>query len=434
MAADTAEAAPATTVAERYTAYSLLAGQHLITLVTRVALPYLVAFISAEYGFSDKERATLLSSFTAGYVTMQIPGGYLAKAIGNKTVCLLNNAIITVLLLTLPAAARRGTAALAPALALIGVIQGPLMISVGTISTYWLPPPASPERPWAQLAVRMGSHLSKIVGPALTPWLSGRFGWRTTSKVYAGAFACYGVLWQLIARERPREQLLASALGDEPKKAKAGQLPFTPRLLVVRAQLAFTFAQICHDLLEFQTFASWSPAYFHEVLGVPLHRVGIFTLWPMVVGMAGKFGVTAFESALLGRGMARLTIRKLSNTLASAMVMASTVGFTLARTPLAACLLYCVSSLGHCFDYPGFVANSIELQGVDVGIMSSYANTLNWTMVFIFGQLFAALKRATNSWYALFLGPVALRALETIWFLRHASVDSARSKLPAAYQ
>ena len=60
------------TFAERYSTYALLAGQHLITLVTRVALPYLVAFICVDHGFSDNERATLLSSFGAGYVTMQV--------------------------------------------------------------------------------------------------------------------------------------------------------------------------------------------------------------------------------------------------------------------------------------------------------------------------------------------------------------------------
>ena len=34
--------------AQRYTTYALLAGQHLTNLVTRVALPYLLAFISKE--------------------------------------------------------------------------------------------------------------------------------------------------------------------------------------------------------------------------------------------------------------------------------------------------------------------------------------------------------------------------------------------------
>jgi hypothetical protein len=39
----------------------------------------------------------------------QIPGGYLARAIGDKTICLLNNAALAALqLFALPAVARRG--------------------------------------------------------------------------------------------------------------------------------------------------------------------------------------------------------------------------------------------------------------------------------------------------------------------------------------
>ena len=33
-----------------YCQYALIAGQHLLTLITRIALPYFVAFISVEAG------------------------------------------------------------------------------------------------------------------------------------------------------------------------------------------------------------------------------------------------------------------------------------------------------------------------------------------------------------------------------------------------
>ena len=140
------------------------------------------------------------------------------------------------------------------------------------------------------LAVRMGSHLSKIVGPALTPWLIGKAGWRTASRIYGVAFGCYAVLWQLTARERPRAvdlqaqgggdqddesdddddddetasraDLKAEAASPSPTAAKlaAASLasppslppPFTLRLLTVRSQIAINFSQVCHDLLEFQ--------------------------------------------------------------------------------------------------------------------------------------------------------------------------------------
>ena len=249
-----------------------------------------------------------MSSFTAGYVTMQVPGGYLAQAIGNKAVCLINNLTVAALLASLPQIAHAGVRGLAPAIALVGVLQGPLMISTGSLSTFWLPPPSSTDRPWAMLAVRMGSHLSKIIGPALTPWLIGKAGWRAAARIYGGAFALYAVLWQIAARERPRIDAGRSSAFTRTSSremsnttSRSEQAPFTLRLLTVRAEISIMFSQVCHDLLEFQTLASYAPVYFAEVLGVPLSRVGMYTVWPMVFGMAGKFGVTIFETALLKR-------------------------------------------------------------------------------------------------------------------------------------
>ena len=124
-------------------------------------------------------------------------------------------------------------AGLAPALAFFGVLQGPLMISTGSLATYWLPPPSSIDRPWAMLAVRMGSHMSKIVGPALTPWLIGAVGWQVAARIYAGAFGICAVVWQLLSRERPRTVVDVSGV----PRPKTTQKPFTLRLLTVKSQV-----------------------------------------------------------------------------------------------------------------------------------------------------------------------------------------------------
>ena len=89
-------------------------------------MPYLIAFISVDAGYSEANRAALLSSFTAGYVTMQIPGSYLARAIGNKAVCLINNLSLAALLALLPTLARSGPTLVGAAVACVGVLQGPI--------------------------------------------------------------------------------------------------------------------------------------------------------------------------------------------------------------------------------------------------------------------------------------------------------------------
>lgn len=109
--------------------------------------------------------------------------------------------------------------------------------------------------------------------------------------------------------------------------------------------------------------------------------------------------------------------------------MVSTTFFMLARTPAVACCWYCIGAVGHSFDYPGFIANHIEVQGPDIGIMSSYSNTVNWVLVLGLGQLFALMKRRTGSWLPLFGGPVVVRGLSGVYYLMYASIHSARSAM-----
>ena len=114
-----------TPTAEKYLCWTLLAGQELINKVTRVGLPYIVPFIAQEYGFTERQRANLLTAFTAGYITCQVPGGYIAEALGPKFVLLCNNIGLVALLALLPKLATAGPWAVWCAMAGVGVLQGP---------------------------------------------------------------------------------------------------------------------------------------------------------------------------------------------------------------------------------------------------------------------------------------------------------------------
>lgn len=155
---------------EKYACWSLLAGQELINKVTRVGLPYIVPFIAAEYGFSEAQRASLLTAFTAGYITCQVPGGYIAEALGPKFVLLCNNIGLVALLGLLPRLANLGPGAVWCALAGVGVLQGPHMIGHHGMTQVRHPGPPCCHAPPA--------HCGSIVGgppfPFLWPRRTGR--------------------------------------------------------------------------------------------------------------------------------------------------------------------------------------------------------------------------------------------------------------------
>ena len=64
------------------------------------------------------------------------------------------------------------------------------------------------------------------------------------------------------------------------------------------------------------------------------------------------------------------------------------------------------------------------------GMLGSYTNTLNWLLVLGLGQLCALLRRLSGgSWLPLFGGPLLVRGLSGLLYLRWAAVHSARAAL-----
>ena len=192
-----------TSVATRYTAWFMLAGQEFVNKVVRLAIPFLVPFIAREFNFTAQATARLLTGFSLGYVTCQVPAGYISTALGPKFVQLCNNLGLTALFVTLPTLARQGSLAAFGAVLGVGVLQGPFMIAHHGMAYNWSPAEDSPELPWARFIMHLGNHLSKVVGPTLTPILAGRYGWQFVCRFYGGAFAVFAVLWQLITSSSP---------------------------------------------------------------------------------------------------------------------------------------------------------------------------------------------------------------------------------------
>ena len=311
-----------TSVATRYTAWFMLAGQEFVNKVVRLAIPFLVPFIARDYNFSAAATARLLTGFSLGYVTCQVPAGYISHALGPKFVQLCNNIGLTALFVALPTLAQRGSLAAFAAVMGVGVLQGPFMIAHHGMAYNWSPAEDSPERPWSRFIMHLGNHMSKVVGPMLTPALAGRYGWQFVCRFYACSFAGFAVLWQLFTSSHPPPPPALSLAGEqstattiEPPKQKPRDDVSMLRLLFTPPQQSCMWVQVSHDLIEFQTLGSWAPLYLHEVLGVPLGAVGSYIVWPMMVSLFGKFGITAWESHMIKSGINRLKLRKLSTAI-----------------------------------------------------------------------------------------------------------------------
>ena len=243
----------------RCTMYGLLAAFEMTNYVTRLAIPYIVTFMVRDFSFSEQQRALLLNSFTPGYILTQIPAGWAIQRWGAKPVVSVNSLGIVAIMLSLPTVAARGGARAACAcLILFGMLQSTFPPALWTLKGRWIP--TGPERAWALLISSYGSTLAKNIANVVTPWLSGRSGWRVCAAWYGGAVAFYALLWQVLARERPSAAVKpppatptpAADGSDAPKKAR----PFGARQLILTPPtLANTFLHMQHDLAELQVMA-----------------------------------------------------------------------------------------------------------------------------------------------------------------------------------
>ena len=169
-------------------------------------------------GFSDLETARMLTAFTPGYVLTQMPGGHLTKRFGAKAVLAVNNTVVALVLLALPAAGRAGAWAVCAALVALGAVQGPYVSAAAVMQNTWMPAadsPAAAERPLAQMVIRFGQQCAKLLAAALTPWMAGRFGWMAVPRVYGVFVVACSALFVVLTPSRPRP-LVAPAPDKQP--------------------------------------------------------------------------------------------------------------------------------------------------------------------------------------------------------------------------
>ena len=160
--------------------------------------------------------------------------------------------------------------------------------------------------------------------------------------------------------------------------------------------------------------AAGRPAYFHEVLGVPLAEVGRYLRWPMLVSIFAKPVVAAAESALLRCGAGQLRLRKAAIAGSSVVAASGLLVFMRARSVAVATVAASWVMFGHCIDgQSGYLPNKMELGGEWNAHFEAYENTAAWVCMFLLSSSLAWLKRATGSWAPIWLSPIVLRALAT---------------------
>eukprot|EP01048_Picozoa_sp_COSAG05_P010851 COSAG05_NODE_981_length_6302_cov_4.797034_6_plen_385_part_00 len=225
--AKTTEAGPRAGISiARARFYAMMIGSILSVKTLRSSLNSVVPAMALDpsLDLNSSQQAAIMASFYPGYLLTQLPAGPIVQVIGGKSVMSLQLFGTAAIFLSAPLAMKRGgTALLAAALGLLGLLQGPMSPSLSQLNREWIPKGNAKERGIALRLQGLAHTSAPMLAALVTPFLA-RQGWRRVFYVLGGVVGTFAGLWQLLVSSKPKPQPALASKASKPDAAGATPL------------------------------------------------------------------------------------------------------------------------------------------------------------------------------------------------------------------
>lgn len=156
------------------------------------------------YNWTEKEKNAIIASFSYGYISSQIIGGYVADKF-NMAASVLGIGVLGTSILTsfVPIVADWGINYLCATRALIGIFEGVTFPSITSFWGKWAPPNERTRLlSWSQ----NGAPLGTVFGSVVTGFLASvpGLGWQASFYGFSFLGMTWAWIWFIIASDRPR--------------------------------------------------------------------------------------------------------------------------------------------------------------------------------------------------------------------------------------
>ena len=403
-----------------------------ICMIDRIAISIAIIPMAEENGWSPTVQGAVMSAFFLGYVTLQIPAGYLSDRFGGKWVLGLGVLFWSLFTLLTPASAALGISILLACRFLMGVAEAVTWPSIYSLYSRWVHPD---RRASAVGLMNSGISGGSVIALICTPWLISVWSWQ-------GAFYLYGLLgilwfaiWAPIARSRPAvetdwdasEAALANpkSVQDE-NQAETLSQPVYPRLTVrgmlrSRAVWAIAIAHICINWSLYLVL-SWFPTFVNRELGADLQLAGFLALAPTLVSLIMAPTAGRLFDRLVARGADRLKIRRWMQSIAFLGITGAMLGITLTDSLAVSVTVITLSNALTAFSIGGFATNHLDIAPNQSGLLMGVTNTLaavsSSLSVFVSGWI----QTATGGWDAVFQTAAGVSLLGAVIYVRMSGV------------
>jgi MFS transporter, ACS family, glucarate transporter len=380
-----------------------------IAYIARVNMSVAGQAVQKEYGWSDVQLGWILSALIFGYALLQVPGGRLADRFGPRIVIavgVLFWSVFTILTAFVPAGLAYSFPLMVLVRALVGAGEAVVYPASNRLVADWIP---TNERGVANGFGLCGAGFGSAITPPLITFLMLNLGWKWSFHISALIGVAAGILWYVMARNKPRthpfiskaelEVIEAGIPAPVKKTDKQNALPWgtiiRDKQVILLSLSYFGFAYAVY------IFFSWFFIYVNRARGLDLRSSSFYSMLPFLAMMvAAPLGgwLADKASGRYGKRMARCGLGLVGMTgcalaIATATQVASAT-ISIAVLALGAGAVYfCLSSYwAVTADIGGPSAGSasalMNMVGQIGGITASsltpvIANSLGWTASFL---------------------------------------------------
>jgi len=280
-----------------------------VAYLDRVNISIAGSAIAREFHLDNVHLGWVFSSFLVGYALFQAPGGALADKFGPRKILGLGVvwwAIFTCLITALSASLSGLLMVLLLVRFALGMGEAVVYPASNTTVSFWIP---SAERGLANGIIFAGVGMGGALTSPFVSYLMVNYGWRSCFWASAGLGLVIGVVWWIVARDKPREHpwispseltYIEDNLPHTAKGAVGEKLPWSEILRDANIW-AVTFSYFAYGYAAY-IFIGWFFIYLNTVRHLDIKQSAIFTILP--------FMAMALGSLIGGWISDRLTVRK----------------------------------------------------------------------------------------------------------------------------
>jgi MFS transporter, ACS family, glucarate transporter len=260
-----------------------------IAYLDRVNISIAGPSIQQEFHLDNIRLGWVFSAFVAGYALFQAPGGRLADRFGPRNILALGTvwwAVFTGLTALVPATGVNALLLLMAVRFALGLGEAVVYPASNRLVATWIP---SSERGLANGVIFAGVGAGAGVTPPLITYILMTYGWRWSFWISAFIGLAAGLVWYLLARDRPSEHpwigaeesnLIRTGLPQQATASGAGTLPW---LTILRSKdvIAISLSYFCFGYVAY-IFFTWFFIYLNKVRHLDLKSSAFYGMLPFI--------------------------------------------------------------------------------------------------------------------------------------------------------